>query len=211
DKRGTSPCHIACPAGVNPQGYVALIAQGKFREALEVIRRAVPFAGSLGRVCTHPCELDCERRQFDEPVAIRSLKRFVADYELRVGREKAVPVERTKEDKVAIIGSGPAGLACAYDLIRDGYAVTVFEALPQTGGLLRYGIPEYRLPKEIVDNDISYIQELGVEIKTNTPVKDLGEIFNQGYKAIFLGIGCQESMKLLVYPLLGQRRANSGQ
>ncbi len=196
DKRGTSPCRIACPAGVNPQGYVALIAQGKFREALEVIRRTLPFAGVLGRVCTHPCELDCERRQFDEPVAIRSLKRFVADYELRVGREKAVPVERTKEDKVAIIGSGPAGLACAYDLVKEGYAVTVFEALSQTGGLLRYGIPEYRLPKEIVDNDISYIQELGVEIQTNTPVKDLGEIFNQGYKAIFLGSGAQASQKL---------------
>ena len=195
DKRGASSCRIACPAGVNAQGYVALISQGKFKEALEVIRRTVPFAGVLGRVCTHPCELDCERGQLDESIAIRSLKRFVADYELRVGRERAVPVERTKEDKVAIIGSGPAGLACAYDLIRQGYGVTVFEALPQAGGLLRYGIPQYRLPKEIVDNDISYVQELGVEIQTNTPVKDLGEIFNQGYMAIFVGSGAQASQK----------------
>jgi len=219
DKRSYPPCRVACPAGVNAQGYVALISQGKFKEALEVIRRTMPFAGVCGRVCTHPCEQDCERGQFDEPVAIRNLKRFVADYELRVGREKAVPVERTKEGKVAIIGSGPAGLACAYDLIKEGYAVTVFEALPQAGGLLRYGIPEYRLPKEIVDNDVSYIQELGVEIKINTPVKDLGEIFNQGYKAIFLGAGCQESMKLdipneeakgVVYALDFLKRANSG-
>ena len=195
DKRGTSPCRIACPAGVNAQGYIALISQGKFKEALEVIRRATPFAGVLGRVCMHPCELDCERGKFDEPVAIRNLKRFVADYELKVGREKAASMERTKEDKVAIVGSGPAGLACAYDLIREGYAVTVFEALPRAGGLLRYGIPEYRLPKKTVDNDISYIQELGVEIKTNTPVKDLSEIFNQGYTAIFLGNGAQASQK----------------
>jgi heterodisulfide reductase subunit A len=196
DKRGTSPCRIACPAGVNAQGYIALISQGKFKEALEVIRRTVPFAGVLGRVCTHPCELDCERRHFDEPLAIRSLKRFVTDYELKMGREKAIPIERTKKDKVAIIGSGPAGLACAYDLVREGYAVTVFEALSQPGGLLSYGIPEYRLSKEIVDNDISYIQELGVEIKTNTPVKDLAEIFNQGYMAIFLGSGAQASQKI---------------
>jgi len=196
DKRGYPPCRVACPAGVNAQGYIALISQGKFKEALEVIRRAVPFPGVLGRVCTHPCELDCERGHVDEPLAIRSLKRFVTDYELRVGREKAIPVERTKEDRVAVIGSGPAGLACAYDLVREGYAVTVFEALPRAGGLLRYGIPEYRLPKEIVDNDISYIQELGVKIQTNKPVKDLGEIFNQGYRAIFLGSGAQSSQKI---------------
>ena len=196
DKKGTSPCRIACPAGVNAQGYVALISQGRFREALEVVRRSVPFAGVLGRVCTHPCELDCERGRFDEAVAIRSLKRFVADYELKAGREKAAPVERTKEDKVAIIGSGPAGLACAYDLIREGYGATVFESLSQAGGLLSYGIPEYRLPKKIVDNDINYIRELGVEIKTNTPVKDLGGIFNQGYTAIFLGSGAWASQKI---------------
>ncbi|MDY7018805.1 MAG: FAD-dependent oxidoreductase [Chloroflexota bacterium] len=196
DKKGTSPCRIACPAGVNPQGYVALISQGKFKEALEVVRRTMPFAGVLGRVCTHPCELDCERRVFDEAIAIRALKRFVADYELRVGREKVTPIEKTKDEKVAIIGSGPAGLSCAYDLVREGYAVTVFEALPQAGGLLRYGIPEYRLPTEIVDNDISYVQELGVEIKTSTLVKDLGDIFEQGYKAIFLAFGAEASQKM---------------
>ena len=196
DKRGTAPCRIACPAGVNAQGYVALISQGKFGEALEVVRKTMPFAGVLGRVCTHPCELDCERGKMDESLSIRALKRFVADYELRVGREKATPVDRTKEAKVAVVGSGPAGLACAYDLVREGYAVTVFESLPQAGGMLRYAIPEYRLPKEVLDNDISYIQELGVEIKTKSPIRDLAEIFNQGYAAIFIASGAQGGQKI---------------
>jgi heterodisulfide reductase subunit A len=196
DKKGTAPCRIACPAGVNAQGYVALISQGKFKEALEVVRRTMPFAGVLGRVCTHPCELDCERGKFDESISIRALKRFVADYEMKAGREKVAPIKKTKKEKVAVVGSGPAGLACAYDLIREGYAVTVFEALAEAGGLLRYGIPEYRLPKEVVDNDISYIQELGVEIKTNSPVKEFGEVFNQGYSAIFISTGAQASQKM---------------
>jgi len=196
DKRGYPPCRVACPAGVNAQGYIALISQGKFKEALEVLRRTMPFAGVCGRVCTHPCEHECERGKVDQPVAIRTLKRFMADYELKAGREKAASVERTKEEKVAIVGSGPAGLACAYDLVRQGYPVTVFESAPEAGGLLRYGIPEYRLPKEVLSNEISYIQELGVEIKTNTPVKDLTEIFNEGYKAIFLGTGAGVSQKM---------------
>ena len=196
DKRGYPPCRVACPAGVNAQGYIALISQGKFKEALEVLRRTMPFAGVCGRVCTHPCERDCERGKVDQPVAIRTLKRFMADYELKAGRGKATPVERTKGEKVAIVGSGPAGLACAYDLVRQGYPVTVFESAPQAGGLLRYGIPEYRLPKEVVANEISYIQDLGVDIKTNASVKNLTEIFDQGYKAIFLATGAGISQKM---------------
>jgi heterodisulfide reductase subunit A len=219
DKRGYPPCRVACPAGVNAQGYIALISQGKFREALEVVRRTMPFAGVIGRVCTHPCELDCERAKVDESMSIRALKRFIADYELRVGREKATPVERTKEDKVAIVGSGPAGLACAYDMVRKGYAVTVFEALPMAGGLLRYGIPEYRLPKKVLDNEIDYVKELGVEIKTNIPVTDVGQLFEQGYKAIFLGTGAGVSQKMgipgedtkgVIHALDFLKEANSG-
>jgi len=196
DRRGCPSCRYSCPAGVNAQGYIALISQGKFKEALEVVRKTMPFAGVCGRVCTHICETECERGKVDEPVAIQFLKRFVADYELREGREKAAPVERTKEEKVAVVGSGPAGLACAYDLVRLGYPVTVFEAAPEAGGLMRYGIPRYRLPNEVLSNEIRYIEELGVEIKTNTPVQDLTEIFNQGYKAVFLGTGAGVSQKM---------------
>ncbi|MDP2917525.1 MAG: FAD-dependent oxidoreductase, partial [Dehalococcoidia bacterium] len=220
DKRGYPPCRTACPARVNAQGYVSLIGQGKFKEALEVLRRTMPFAGVCGRVCTHPCELDCERGKVDEPVSIRALKRFMADYELRVGREKAVPAERTKREKIAVVGSGPAGLACAYDLVRHGYSVTVFEAAPQPGGLMRYGIPEYRLTRKVVDTEIAYIQELGVEIKTNTPVKDLEAMFNQGYSAVFLATGAGTSQKLgspnedakgVLHALDFLRRLNSGE
>ncbi len=219
DKQGYPPCRAACPAGVNAQGYVALISQGKFKEALEVLRRTMPFAGVCGRVCTHPCESECERGKVDEPVSIRALKRFMADYERKVGRKKATPIERTKEDKVAIIGSGPAGLACAYDLIREGYPVTIFEAAPKSGGLLRYGIPEHRLPKKVLDNEIGYIQELGVEIKTNTPVKNIEDIFNKGYEAVFLATGAVESVKMgipgedakgVIHALDFLKRVNSG-
>ena len=218
-KGGKSPCSVACPAGVNAHGYVALISQGKFKEALEVLRRTMPFAGVCGRVCTHPCELDCERGKVDQPIAIRSLKRFMADYELKVGREKAIPAKKAQEEKVAVIGSGPAGLACAYDLVRMGYPVTVFEAAPKAGGLLRYGIPEYRLPKAIVDNEISYVQELGAEVRTNTSVKSFTEIFNQGYKAVFLATGAGVSQKMgipgeeargVIHALDFLHQANSG-
>jgi len=196
DKRGAPPCRTACPAGVDAQGYVALIARGKFKQALEVLRRTQPFAGVCGRICMHPCEHDCERGTVDEPVAIRYLKRFMADYELQRGADQVGPVERTKKEKVGIIGSGPAGLSCAYDLIRLGYGVTVFEAEPEAGGLMRYAIPEYRLPKKILDNEIKYIQALGVEIITNKRITSFEEIFNKGYNAVFLGTGAWISQKL---------------
>ena len=155
DDRGYAPCRVACPAGVNSDGYIGLIAKGEFKEALEMHRETMPFAAVCGRVCTHPCETHCERAKVDEPVSIRSLKRFMADFALDEGTVAPLPL--TKDDKVAVIGSGPAGLACAYDLIRQGYPVTVFEAAPEAGGLLRYGIPDYRLPKDILDKEIAYI------------------------------------------------------
>jgi heterodisulfide reductase subunit A len=196
DKKGTSPCAATCPAGVNAHGYVALIAQGKFKEGLEVLRRTMPFAGVCGRVCTHPCEGECERGKVDEPISIMRLKRFMSDYELKAGREKATRAEKTKAEKIAVVGSGPAGIACAYDLIRQGYAVTVFESAPKAGGLLRYGIPDFRLPKNILDNEISLVEELGVEIKTDTAVKNLRQVLDQGYKAVFLATGAWISQKM---------------
>lgn len=196
DKRGYPPCRVACPAGVDAQGYIALLSQSKFKEALELVRRTMPFAGVCGRVCNHPCQNDCERGTVDEPIAIASLKRFIADYELKSSSEKVSPVPQTKEAKVAIVGSGPAGLACAYDLVRNGYPVAVFEAMPQAGGLLRYGIPEYRLPKSMLDKEIDYIKETGVDIQTSTLVGDIGKLFERGYEAVFLATGAANSQKM---------------
>jgi homotetrameric NADPH-dependent glutamate synthase len=199
-KRGTPPCRAACPAGVDAQGYVALISQGKFKEALELVRRRNPLPAVCGRVCTHPCETECNRAKVDQPIAIAALKRFVADYEVSVGTEEIVPVPRTKEEKIAVIGSGPAGLTAASDLVKMGYGVTVFEAMPAPGGMLAWGIPEYRLPKKALQTEIEGIQKLGVEIKLNSPVgKDgltIDGLWKQGYKAIFVGVGAQASMKL---------------
>jgi len=199
DKRGIPPCRAACPAGVNVQGYVALIKEGKFEEALELIRRDIPFPAVCGRVCFHPCETECEREKVDEPIAINALKRFVSDYEAEKGREKVEPIPKTHEEKIAVIGSGPSGLTAARELVKCGYPVTVFESMPEPGGMLRYGIPSYRLPKDVLNIEIERIKDLGVEIKTNTVIgKDLAinELLQKGYKAIFIAVGAQKGRKL---------------
>ena len=198
DIGNASPCHANCPAGIDGQDFLYLIAQGKHAEALELVRETMPFAGVCGRVCTHPCESVCERKEVDEPLSIRSLHRYIADYSLKEGLGTVEPLELDREETVAVIGSGPAGLSCAYDLVRKGYAVTVFEALPEAGGMLRYGIPAYRLPNDILDHEINYIKGLGVEIKTNTPVKNLQSLFDEGYNAIFLGSGAWLSQSLAI-------------
>jgi NADPH-dependent glutamate synthase beta subunit-like oxidoreductase len=215
-----APCKQACPAGIDIPLYIRLIKKEKFSEALGEVRRAMPFPGVCGRVCTHPCEPECERGKVDEPLSIRALHRFLADHELRNGRKKATPAGKTKEERVAIVGSGPAGLSCAHELVRRGYPVTVFEAAPEPGGMLRYGIPEYRLPKEVLDEEISYIKELGVEIKTIHPVRSLKELFGKGYKAIFLATGAWVNQKLeipgergegIFYALDFLKKINSGE
>jgi NADPH-dependent glutamate synthase beta subunit-like oxidoreductase/ferredoxin len=222
NEQGYPRCHAACPAGVNSDGYINLISKGKIKEALKLHRETTSFVGVLGRVCNHPCETACERSVADGHVSIRSLKRFMADHALAAGREKVTPLKKTKKDKVAIIGSGPSGLACAYDLLRQGYPVTVFEAAPKAGGLLRYGIPDYRLPQDILEGEIGYLEELGVEIKTDSLVKNLDDIFdhNQGYKAVFLGVGASKSPALgipgedaegVIHALDFLKRVNSGE
>ena len=220
DKGTYPPCQVACPAGVNGQDFLYLIAQGKFNEALEVVRLAFPFAGVLGRICTHPCESECERGKVEEPLSIRSLHRFLADVERKAWKQKATPVEKTREEKIAVIGSGPSGLACAYELVRRGYSVTVFESAPKAGGMMRYGIPEYRLPKDVLDDEISYIEELGVEIKTNAPVKNVEDLFKQGYQAVYVATGAWMSQKIgvpgeeaqgVIYALDFLTKVNSGE
>lgn len=196
-----SACKVACPAGVDVKAYIGLIIAGKFDEALEVVKKDNPLPGICGRVCTHPCESECNRRKVDESVAICALKRFLADWELKKGVKKSQKVKRTKPEKVAIIGSGPAGLTCANDLIRKGYGVTIFEALPVPGGMLTVGIPSFRLPRDIIQKEIESITDLGVELVTNTKVGEdisFDDFLKKGYKAVFIAIGAHKGLKLKV-------------
>ncbi|MBN2282876.1 MAG: FAD-dependent oxidoreductase [Deltaproteobacteria bacterium] len=198
DKLGTAPCKAACPTHISVQGYVALIAAGKYKEALKLIKQENPFPAVCGRVCNHPCESACKRAEVDEPVSIMYLKRFVADLDLN-DESKYIPEVKDKRDKkVAVIGGGPAGLTAAYYLAVEGYRVTVFEALPVAGGWLSVGIPEYRLPKDIINAEIKIIEELGVEIRLNTRVGvDVSyDELKRDYDAVFLGVGTHVSSKL---------------
>jgi NADH-quinone oxidoreductase subunit F len=193
-----SPCQNACPAGIDVPSYVAYISHGKFQEALEVILEDNPFPSICGRACTHACESECKRGTVDTPIAIMHLKRFVAD--LGIDRAESIkPLPITKEEKVAVVGAGPAGLTTAYYLIQKGYAVTVFESLPVAGGMMVAGIPEYRLPRNIIQAEIDAIAAMGVEIKLNTRIgKDIGikDLKNQGYSAILLAVGAYKGRKL---------------
>jgi NADPH-dependent glutamate synthase beta subunit-like oxidoreductase/NAD-dependent dihydropyrimidine dehydrogenase PreA subunit len=194
EKAGRAPCRTACPIGVNAQGYVALIAKGRHREALAVIRDRNPLPGVCGRVCTHPCEAACRRGEVDEPVSICRLKRYAADLELTEQAPfswPAPPAERA--ERIAVVGSGPAGLTAAYELRRLGYSVTVFEAQPLPGGLLRNGIPEYRLPRAILDYEIGLFAAMGIDIRTGVRIgRDLalGQLLDDdGYSAVVLATG----------------------
>ena len=188
-KRGTAPCKIACPAHISAQGYVALIAKGKYKEAMNLIREEAPFPAVLGRVCTHPCETNCTRRELDEPISICQLKRFVADEVRAMGQDNPPEPMESKNRKVAIIGSGPAGLSAAYYLTLWGYQPTVFEALPVPGGMMAVGIPSYRLPKDVLSTEIDFIKSVGVEIKTNTQIMNMNDLTKQGYEATFVAVG----------------------
>jgi NADH-quinone oxidoreductase subunit F len=190
----TTTCSSACPAHVNVPEYVALIAEGRFVEALEVIRRRNPLASVCGRACDHPCERFCRRGDLDAPVAVRHLKRFVTDR----ARKPANPPEwrGPRQGRVAVVGSGPAGLTAAYFLALMGREVKVFEALDVIGGVLVTGIPSYRLPRDVLARDIEYIRRAGVGIETGRKIESLQELRDAGFDAIFLGIGAHKSSTL---------------
>jgi heterodisulfide reductase subunit A-like polyferredoxin len=196
-KTDKAPCRLACPAGINVQGYVQMVKEGKYKEALQIIMDELPLPGVLGRICPHPCEDACRRCEVDAPVAIRDLKRLAADmFDPRDIEVKCLPV---RVERVAIIGSGPAGLSCAYHLARKGIQATIFEALPEPGGMLRVGIPEHRLPRDVLDRDIEIITNLGVEIRTNTPLEPgltVDDLLEDGYKAVYLALGAHKGIDL---------------
>ncbi len=193
------PCMANCPSNMKIREYVGLISEGRYQEAVKVMKEDNPLILVCGRVCPHPCEQSCRRGDRDEPVAINNLKRFAADYDLKLQQEGKVKPPKpkiTKDKKVAVIGAGPAGLTCAYFLAKMGYPVTIFEKLPVAGGMLRVGIPSYRLPHDILQAEIDQILALGIDLKLNTAVKNLDSLFKQGFSAVFLGVGAHQPMKL---------------
>lgn len=194
-----SPCQHTCPVGINVPLYVAAIAKGDYLKAVDVIRERNPFPSICGRICHHPCENKCRRGELDDAVAIRALKRYAADWYFENVTEKPAALERTRKEKIAIVGSGPTGLTCAYYLARMGYGTTVFEAMPFGGGMMSVGIPEFRLPMEIIEKEIQYLQDLGIEIRYNTPINKnytIDHLRAEGYNAIFLAVGTQKTQRI---------------
>ena len=196
EKRGIAPCRDACPAHQRAQGYIALIREGRYEDALRVIKEDNPFPGICGRICNHRCEDACNRGKLDDPINIHALKRFVTDKVYAQPRVPPEPCERKYDERVAIIGAGPCGLTAAQDLCKLGYAVTVFEALPVAGGMLRVGVPEYRLPSWIVDREVQDIVDLGVELRLNTMVENLDDVFAEGFDAVLIAVGAHEGRML---------------
>jgi NADPH-dependent glutamate synthase beta subunit-like oxidoreductase len=196
---GTSPCKTGCPAHISVQGYIKLASQGKYTEALELIKNENPFPAVCGRICPRKCEDECTRGDIDDPVAVDEIKKFIAEQELNL-ENRYVPKHRHEYGKkIAIVGAGPSGLSCAFYLAIDGYKVTVYEKQKALGGMLTLGIPSYRLEKEVINAEIDTLRELGVEFKTDIEVgKDvsLKELRNKGYEAFYLAIGAQAGRNL---------------
>jgi len=196
-----SPCQHTCPVGINIPQYVVHIAAGEYLEAIDTIRERNPFPAICGRICHHPCEGRCRRGELDESVAIRTLKRFVADWYFDHVSElpKPEPFPQTHSQKVAVVGAGPCGLSGAYFLAQMGYPVTVFEALPIGGGMLSVAIPDFRLPREVIEEEIDYIAKRGVEIRYNTPINvnfTIEDLKKGGFEAVFIAGGAQRSQRI---------------
>jgi len=199
DSMVISACQHACPAGIDVPNYVAAIAAKKYEQAVEIIRERNPFPAVCGRICVHPCEFKCRRGELDEPVAIRSLKRFAADWYFDHEEILPEPFPVTRAQKVAVVGAGPAGLTCAYFLARMGYKVTVFEAQPVGGGMLGIAVPDFRLPREVIEREIRHIEGRGVEIRYNSPIDarhTVNDLINEGYGAVFIAAGAQASKRI---------------
>jgi NADH-quinone oxidoreductase subunit F len=196
-----APCHLACPAGIDIPSFLALIASGRHQEAWEVMREDNPFPWVCGLVCPHPCEIACVRANLDDPINIRYLKAFASEWVANHGKFAPPACAPANDRKVAVIGSGPAGLTCAYFLARQGYQVTVFESQTKPGGLLRAAIPDYRLPRDTVDREIGLLKAMEVDFKTGVTVGQditLDDLRSQGYQAFFMGIGAHLGYKLKI-------------
>jgi NADH-quinone oxidoreductase subunit F len=194
-----SPCQHTCPVGINIPKYVAHIAAGEYREATDTIRERNPFPAICGRICHHPCEFRCRRGELDDPVAIRALKRFAADWYFDNVTEDPEPFPLVYNQRIAVVGAGPTGLSCAYFLAQAGYPTTVFEALPIGGGMLSVAIPEFRLPREMIQKEIDYIAKKGVDIRYNTPVNvnfTVEDLRRDGFEAVFIAAGAQRSQRI---------------
>ena len=194
-----SPCQHTCPAGINVPKYVAHIAAGEYQEAVDTIRERNPFPAICGRICNHPCEFRCRRGELDDPVAIRELKRFAADWYFQNVTEDPEPFPQTRSQRVAVVGAGPTGLSCAYFLAQMGYPVTAFEALPVGGGMLSVAIPEFRLPRDVIQKEIDYIAKRGVDIRYNSPITvnfTVEDLKRDGYEAVFIAAGAQRSQRV---------------
>lgn len=198
-REGTSPCKSACPAHISVQGYIKLAAQGRYHDALELIKRENPFPAVCGRICPHSCENECTRADIDEPIAIDEIKKFIADKELDGSIRYIPPMRYRLGNKIAVIGSGPSGLSCAYYLAIDGYQVTVFEKQEKLGGMLTLGIPSFRLEKEVINTEIDVLREMGVTFQTGVEIgKDITieQLRKEGYEAFYLAIGAQGGRSL---------------
>jgi len=196
---GTSPCKTQCPAHISIQGYIKKAAQGKYDEALKVIKKDNPFPAICGRICPHSCESECTRGKVDEALAIDDIKKFIADWDLKADKRYKPDIFEKRDGKIAIIGGGPAGLSCAYYLAIEGYSVTVFEKQKVLGGMLTLGIPAFRLDKDVINAEIDVIRELGVALRTGVEIgKDvtLSDLRKEGFKAFYLAVGAQAGRRL---------------